>query len=134
MLRQIAKSIGHLGRVLLVTFVAIGLLWNLPANAETYTVKMGSDKGMLAFEPKNITVKAGDTVTWVNNKLYPHNFVFDASKTAPEIIKLSYSKLMLKPGQEQSITIPADLAAGSYGYYCAPHRGAGMVGKITVAS
>lgn len=133
-MHQITKLIGQLSRVLLIAFLAIGLCSNLPVNAEAYTIKMGSDNGMLAFEPKNIIVKAGDTVTWVNNKVYPHNFVFDPSKTAPEIIKLSYNNLMLKPGQEQSITIPADLPVGSYDYYCAPHRGAGMVGKLTVMS
>ena len=133
-MRQIAKSIGRLARVLLITLVAISTLWNLPASAETYTVKMGGDNGLLVFEPRNLTVKAGDTVTWVNNKSYPHNFVFDKSKTAPEIVKLSHNQLSMKPGEENSIVIPTDLATGSYEYYCEPHRGAGMAGKITVAS
>ena len=131
---QIARSIGRIASVLLITLVAIGTLWNLPANAETYTVKMGGDNGLLVFEPKNITVKAGDTITWVNNKSYPHNFVFDQSKTAPEIVKLSHNQLSMKPGEENSIVIPTDLAVGSYDYYCEPHRGAGMAGKITIAS
>jgi plastocyanin len=131
---QIVRSIGKIACVLLVTLVAIGALWNLPASAQTYTVKMGADNGLLVFEPRNLTVKAGDTVTWVNNKSYPHNFVFDKSKTAPEIVKLSHSGLSMKPGEENSIVIPADLAAGSYEYYCEPHRGAGMAGKITIAS
>ena len=52
-MRQIAKSIGRLARVLLITLVAISTLWNLPASAETYTVKMGGDNGLLVFEPKN---------------------------------------------------------------------------------
>ena len=133
-MRQIARSIGRLARVLLITLVAISTLWNLPASAETYTVKMGGDNGLLVFEPKNLTVKAGDTVTWVNNKSYPHNFVFDQSKTAPEIVKLSHDQLSMKPGEENSIVIPTDLAAGSYDYYCQPHRGAGMAGKLTIAS
>merc|ERR1719263_1321883 len=41
------------------------------------TVKLGSDSGQLVFEPADITVKKGDSVTWVNNKAYPHNVVFD---------------------------------------------------------
>jgi plastocyanin len=33
--------------------------------------------GALVFEPATVTVKAGDTVTWVNNAGFPHNIVFD---------------------------------------------------------
>ena len=55
-------------------------------------------------------------------------------KTAPEIVKLSHNQLSMKPGEENLIVIPTDLAAGSYDYYCEPHRGAGMAGKITIAS
>ncbi|MEM9504819.1 MAG: plastocyanin/azurin family copper-binding protein, partial [Cyanobacteria bacterium P01_E01_bin.43] len=29
-------------------------------------------------------------------------------------------------------TFSADMPSGDYTYYCAPHRGAGMVGTITV--
>ena len=53
------------------------LMMAAPASAETFTVKMGADNGMLAFEPANLTVKAGDTVKWVNNKLPPHNVMFE---------------------------------------------------------
>jgi hypothetical protein len=33
--------------------------------------------GALVFEPASVTIKAGETVTWVNNAGYPHNIVFD---------------------------------------------------------
>jgi plastocyanin len=137
-IRQITIGIGRIGQILAIALLAIGLLSNLPANAETFTVKMGSDSGMLVFEPSNVKVKAGDTVTWINNKSWPHNFVFDKAKTAPELVKLvsslSHNQLSMKPGEENAITVPADLATGTYEYYCEPHRGAGMVGKITVQS
>jgi plastocyanin len=107
------------------------------ASAETYKIKLGSDKGLLQFEPKNLTVKPGDTIEWVNNKLAPHNVVFDAAKIPggdKALAKsLSNEKLLMSPGQTASTTIPADAPAGDYTFYCAPHRGAGMVGKITVA-
>lgn len=137
-MRQIMVEISRLGQILAIALLAIGLLSNLPANADSFTVKMGSDGGLLVFEPNNINVKAGDTVTWVNNKSWPHNFVFDKTKTAPELVKLvsslSHSQLSMKPGEENAIVVPADLAAGTYEYYCEPHRGAGMAGKITVQS
>lgn len=106
------------------------------AAAETYTVKLGSDKGMLAFEPAKLSVQPGDTIKWVNNKVPPHNVVFDASqnpaKSADLAKNLSHKQLMMSPGQEFTTTIPADAPAGEYTFYCEPHRGAGMVGKVVV--
>ena len=104
-----------------------------PAAAETYTVKMGSDNGQLQFMPETLTIKPGDTVKWVNNKLAPHNAVFDSSKVNPDLAKsLSQKNLLFSPGEGYETTFPADIASGEYSYYCEPHRGAGMVGKIIV--
>ncbi|MEH1827527.1 MAG: plastocyanin [Nostoc sp.] len=106
------------------------------ASAETYKVKLGSDKGLLQFQPKKLTIKPGDSVEWVNNKLAPHNVVFDPSKNpnkdATLAQSLSHTKLLLNPGQTTTTTFPADAPAGNYTFYCTPHRGAGMVGTITV--
>ncbi|MCC5605482.1 plastocyanin [Nostoc sp. CHAB 5834] len=106
------------------------------ASAETYKVKLGSDKGMLAFEPKKLTIKPGDTVEWVNNKVPPHNVVFDAAKNpAKDAVlakSLSHKNLLMSAGQKEATTFPADAPAGDYTFYCEPHRGAGMVGTITV--
>lgn len=107
-----------------------------PASAETYSVKMGGDNGMLVFQPDKITVKPGDTVKWVINKVPPHNVVFD-DKTIPGQDKaltksLSHPQLEMSPGSSFELSIPKDIAPGEYTYYCAPHRSAGMVGKITV--
>ncbi len=106
------------------------------AAAATYEVKLGSNKGLLAFEPKNLTIKPGDTVKWVNNKVPPHNVVFDAIKNPTKSKKLakslSHTKLLLNPGQTLETIFPTDSPAGDYIFYCQPHRGAGMVGKISV--
>lgn len=111
-------------------------LFTPSAAAETYKVKLGSDKGMLVFDPPKLTVKAGDTVEWVNNKVPPHNVVFDAAKNpakSADIAKsLSHKQLLMSPGQQVKTTFPVDAPAGDYSYYCEPHRGAGMIGKITV--
>jgi plastocyanin len=106
------------------------------ALAETYTVKMGSDNGNLVFQPATITVKHGDVVQWVNNKLSPHNVMFDGKKMPAEEAQmastLSHPQLMIKPGETYELAISENLALGEYAYFCAPHRGAGMVAKIIV--
>lgn len=105
----------------------------LPATAETYTVKMGTDTGLLAYEPSTLTVQPGDTVVFVNNKAYPHNVVFDKTPGSAALAKqLSYTKLLTKPGAEISVAFPEDAPTGEYHFYCQPHRGAGMEGEITV--
>ncbi|HAC64717.1 MAG TPA: plastocyanin [Cyanothece sp. UBA12306] len=100
-------------------FVAVN-----PASAATVEVKMGADKGNpLGFEPKEITISSGDTVKWVNNKMAPHNVVVAGHE------ELSHKGMFFKSGEafEATFTEP-----GEYDYWCDPHRGAGMVGKVVV--
>jgi len=69
------------------------------AAAETFTVKMGGDAGTLQFDPPALTIKAGDTVKWVNNKLSPHNIVFDSTKVPEaQAAKLSHKGLAFSAG------------------------------------
>jgi plastocyanin len=106
------------------------LLAAQPASAASYTVKMGSDAGGLVFEPSVLKIKSGDTVKWVNNKAFPHNVVFDSK--APETIqKHSHKQLAAAPGIEFTETFDG-VTPGEYEYFCVPHRGAGMVGKVIV--
>ena len=91
--------------------------------AKTVEVKLGTDAGMLAFDPSSITISSGDTVKFVNNKLAPHNAVFDGHE------ELSHADLAFAPGESWEETFST---AGSYEFYCEPHRGAGMVGTVTV--
>ncbi|EKQ69687.1 plastocyanin [Leptolyngbyaceae cyanobacterium JSC-12] len=137
------KLITSIAKGLCLAFAAVSLvvcslfISVAPAAAETFTVKMGADNGMLAFEPSKLTVKPGDTVKWVINKVPPHNVVFDVSSVPGSdkalATSLSHKKLEMAPGASFELTIPADAPVGEYTYYCEPHRGAGMVGKITVA-
>ena len=103
--------------------LAMLLGFGAPATAATVEVKMGTDGGLLAFEPETITIDAGDAVKFVNNKLGPHNAVVDGHS------ELSHTDLAFAPGEswEQSFS-----EAGTYEVYCEPHRGAGMVGTIIV--
>ena len=126
-MKLIARISRSLGAAFLTVALVIGgfMLWASPAAAATVEVKMGSDSGLLVFEPATVTVQAGDTVKWVNNKMAPHNVVFETASAADK----SHSKLTFSPGESYSSTFDTP---GEYTYYCEPHRGAGMVGKIIV--
>ncbi|MFI9155696.1 plastocyanin [Streptomyces sp. NPDC053367] len=101
---------------------------------ETFTVKIGTDKGNLAFDPQKLTAAPGDTIEWVCNKVAPHNVVFEASGALTEDLarSLSRPKMMLSPGQKQTTVIPLDTPPGEYRFHCAPHRGAGERGTLTI--
>ena len=105
------------------TFLTLFVLNVGSAQAATVEVKLGTDAGMLAFEPATVTIKAGDTVKFVNNKLAPHNAVFDGHD------EYSHADLSFAPGESWEETFSE---AGTFDYYCEPHRGAGMVGKVIV--
>ena len=97
-------------------------------------VKMGTDSGQLIFQPDEVKVCKGDTVTWVNNKGGPHNVVFDEDAIPDGV---SVESISMNDGAQlgdegETFTKKFDVA-GSYAYYCEPHRGAGMNGALTVA-
>ena len=106
--------------IALILVMALGVS---TAQAKTVEVKLGTDAGMLAFEPNNVSISAGDTVKFVNNKLAPHNAVFEGND------QLSHPDLAFAPGESWERTFTD---AGTYDFYCEPHRGAGMVGTVTV--
>jgi plastocyanin len=119
-------------KIILIFAVILVLVGNLlvvvqPVMAEVITVKMGTESGLLRFEPNEFTVKRGDTIKWVNNKLAPHNVIFN-----DEALKsMSHPQLIFAPRDFFETVVPQK-ASGEYDFYCGPHRGAGMVGKMTV--
>ncbi|MGD1863571.1 MAG: plastocyanin [Phormidesmis sp.] len=130
-----AKAFRNLGRALMMAALVISSCAVLaaPAFAADQTVKMGSDGGLLVFEPATVTISKGDTVTWENNKMAPHNVIFDENSVPggkAVADQLTNKQLTFSPGESYSSTF--DVEPGEYTYYCAPHRGAGMVGKIIV--
>jgi len=137
-MKLIAASLRRLSLAVLTMILVVSsfAVFTPSAAAETHQIKLGSDKGLLVFEPKKLSIKPGDTIEWVNNKVPPHNVVFDPglnpAKSADLAKSLSHKQLLMSPGQKETTTFPADAPAGEYTFYCEPHRGAGMVGKIVV--
>ena len=94
----------------------------LPKMAYAAEITMGSG-GNLVFEPNEVTIPAGDTVTFVNGDLPPHNMVIEGF---PE---LSHPDLSFVGGESFNVTFTR---AGDYEFQCEPHAGAGMKGVIHV--
>jgi plastocyanin len=114
----------------LAALVSVGLMTS-PLVANAVDVKLGSDGGQLVFVPDEVTIKAGDSVTWKGNKGMPHNVVFD-EEAVPEgtaLDKINHEDMINEEGE--SVTSKFD-KPGTYAYYCEPHRGAGMNGTVVV--
>ena len=92
--------------------------------------------GQLQFEPAEVTISPGDTITFSMGQVGPHNVVFDAKKIPGQdkrlAKKLSAAKLIYSAGETVEITFPKNIEPGIYPYFCQPHRGAGMYGKVVV--
>ena len=107
---------------LTIMVTSLFLSFTLAASAYAADIQMGAG-GNLVFEPNELTVSAGDTVTFVNGDLPPHNVVF---LNHPE---LSHPDLAFMSGEQFPVTFTE---AGNYEFQCEPHAGAGMKGVIQV--
>ena len=104
-----------------VMLIASAVLF-MPRLAYAAEITMGSG-GNLVFEPSEITISAGETVTFTNGDLPPHNVMVEGH---PE---LSHSDLAFAAGDSFDVTFPDP---GDYNFQCDPHAGAGMKGVIHV--
>ena len=107
---------------LTIMLTSLFLSFSLASTAYAADIQMGYE-GNLVFEPNEVTVNAGETVTFINNALPPHNIIVDGR------VDLSRESLMFSPGETQEIVF-AD--TGDFNFKCAPHEGAGMKGVIHV--
>ena len=107
---------------LTIMLTSLFLSATLAAKAYAAEIQMGYD-GNLVFEPSELTVNAGETVTFVNNALPPHNVIFAGHD------ELSHPDLAFMGGEQFPVTFTDP---GDYEFQCDPHAGAGMKGVIHV--
>ena len=86
------------------------------------------------FDPVGLYVEPGTTVRWIvrenvhtTTAYHPHNDKH--SLRIPEGAKPWDSGYLVQPGKHFNVTLTVP---GVYDYYCTPHEGAGMVGRIVV--
>merc|ERR1712176_1736130 len=110
--RKVAQTAGVAASTLAITFAA-----------QAADVKLGSDSGALVFDPATVTSK--------NNAGFPHNIMFDEDEIPSGVNAdaISHEDYLNAPGE--TATSKFDVS-GTYSYYCEPHQGAGMQGKVIV--
>jgi plastocyanin len=124
--------------VIVNTAIAVPLLLSVmfsPACAATSSVviKMGDETPM--YEPAKVTIKAGETVEWLNNGDVVHSVTAvpaDASRANDVALPrgaATFDSGFMPPGStfDYTFTVP-----GTYRYFCVPHETLGMVGTVVV--
>src|SRR2546425_10942971 len=92
--------------------VAVALLGLLPGPARAAgSVSMKSAK----FDPKEVQVKAGETVTWKNNDSLPHSVAADDGSFDSHPMCGQPAGTCMEKGQTFSHAFPS---AGTFSYYC----------------
>ncbi|KAE9458666.1 hypothetical protein C3L33_09443, partial [Rhododendron williamsianum] len=126
---SIKASLKQVGAAVVAT--AAGAV--LAGNAMAIDVLLGSSDGGLVFEPSSFSVTSGEKIVFKNNAGFPHNVVFDEEEVPSGVdvgkISMSEEDYLNGPGEAYSVTLTEK---GTYSFYCAPHQGAGMTGKVTV--
>lgn len=123
---QLSYTIKSLLGIFAMALVVIMIGANTVAALGDEIVEVGSEGNV--FTPAEVTIQAGETVTWVNVNGW-HNVVsYDTdgknnplfTSGDPDFTEWQYSYTFTE--------------AGVYDYYCLPHESAGMTGTITVQS
>jgi len=133
--------IGRVGRLVMILIGVVALAGAVaigtPATAiagPAVVIKM-TDKPPM-FEPKQVSIKLGQTVQWVNNAETLHSVTADPdSAQKPGDVSLPpgakpFDSGFMKPGAtfDYTFTVP-----GTYKYLCLPHEKDGMIGTIVVS-
>ena len=93
------------------------------ATAATFFVEMRN----IQFQPANIVINQGDTVTWTNRDSQAHDTV-----SGTNLVPSGFWASPLLP-RAGTFSFTFNIPPGSYGYYCTPHvQLFGMRGTVTV--
>lgn len=109
--------------------LAAGLLLSTVASAQNNHTVMVGEFGFV-FEPENININVGDTVTWVWGGASSHNVNSDHGAF--------FSGPPVQPPNSFSVTFDSAFVAANpvpndnYTYVCDPHAAFGMVGAVQV--
>jgi plastocyanin len=129
----------HLLRLGGAELVALAGCSSVSGSPETRRVSMTGD---FVYDPERVTVVPGTTVRWVNDDDVGHTVTayddgipadadyfasgrFDAERAARNDV----SDGLIAAGDAYEHTF---VTAGTYDYFCVPHEGSGMTGRVVV--
>jgi len=128
--KQLSKRIVQLAIV--VAAVTLGAA-AFAAAAPAATVKMSDTPPR--FLPEKVTIKAGQTVEWINTAASLHSVDADPSMVSnPKDVMLPagakpFDSGFMQPGAKYQYTFTTP---GDYKYTCVPHEADGMKGEVDV--
>ena len=104
--------------------IAIAIVASPTVRAADTRVAMGSSDDPLAFAPADVTVPVGGSVEWFNDADLEHDVqAEDGSFGTP-------GSDLLGKGEKYEFRFSK---AGTFKYFCTPHKSTGMVGTVTVS-
>ena len=131
------RTVLRLSTATMATLSTAGCLGGQSSSVQTVTMP-----GDLKFDPKTATIKPGGSVTWTNESDIEHTVTayedeipdaaayfasggFESERAARNRI----TEGLIAPGENYEHTFDQP---GTYGYFCIPHEGSGMVGTVRV--
>ena len=109
--------------VVVLVFVSLLLLTSNSA-ADTVVTMVG-----FTFEPRDVTITAGETVTWTNPEAMFHTVTSGPGSIDPEA-GFTFDEYFLGDLKQRFAYAFAD--SGTFPYFCRFHEGLKMVGTVTV--
>ncbi len=125
--------------------IAVGALILGAAGAaaqEVHEIQMvTAGKGEFRFEPASVSARQGDVLLFKAVSGAPHSVVFEGRELSEDVRQKLNAALprragdlsspLLTEGSEYRVVVPA-LPAGTYRFFCLPHRAYDMRGQVTV--
>jgi plastocyanin len=112
------------------------------AAQEVHEIRMvEAGKGEFRFEPSSVSAERGDILLFMAISGAPHSVVFEGRDLSVEARQKLNAALPRRAGDlssplltkdaEYRVVVP-ELAAGTYRFFCLPHRAYDMRGQVTV--
>jgi plastocyanin len=131
------RTVLRLGTATMATLSTAGCLSGQASSVQTVTMPDNH-----TFEPKTATIESGETVRWTNESDIQHTVTayedevpdeaayfasggFESERAARNRV----TEGLIAPGENYEHTFDQP---GTYGYFCIPHEGSGMVGTVRV--
>ncbi len=126
--------VNRLVKLILSACAALMIATTAAFAAPAATVKMSDTPPK--FIPEKVSIKAGQTVEWVNNAATLHSVDADPSmvQNAKDVVlppgAKPFDSGFMQPGAKYDYTFTTP---GVYKYTCVPHEADGMHGEVDVA-